>query len=128
MMERAMFQFTEQVQRITDRQQRSAQVMRQRADDERIERDRRAVENVTAARTKLALQQRAEATARQAAADEETRRETAWLNFYRKPAWCDDPPSIEALVQCANQHIRAKRSFEAAYKPGDSRQNLNDGN
>jgi len=31
---------------------------------------------------------------------------------------CDNNPNQEQLVECANQHIRAKRKFEEAYAAG----------
>jgi len=57
--------------------------------------------------------QEAEDAARGAAQEEEQARAAAWAKFYRPSASCRDSVSVE----CANAYIRAKRAFEAQYKP-----------
>jgi hypothetical protein len=51
--------------------------------------------------------------------DEAIRRDTTWAKFYRKPERCNEAPSSEMLVQCANEYIRARRAFESAYAQGN---------
>lgn len=45
------------------------------------------------------------------------KKEAAWQRFYQKPAGCEkaDGP---VFIECANQHIRARRSFETLYAAG----------
>ena len=50
--------------------------------------------------------------------EELARRERAWAKFYVKPARCDNSPNGETLMECANEHIRAKRRFETEYAAG----------
>ena len=66
----------------------------------------------------MAARQHAENATRQASLDEAKRREAVWAKFYCKPQLCSGNPSTEALVECANEFIRAKRAFEAAYAAG----------
>ena len=53
--------------------------------------------------------------------DESIRRDTAWAKSYRKPERCNEAPSSEMLVQCANEYIRARPAFESAYAQGKLR-------
>jgi hypothetical protein len=46
------------------------------------------------------------------------RKEKAWAAYYKKPASCDDNPSKDTMVECANHYIRAKRQFEQDYAGG----------
>jgi hypothetical protein len=46
------------------------------------------------------------------------RKERAWNKYYKKPATCEGNPSNEAMTECANHYIRAKRQFEEAYAAG----------
>lgn len=48
---------------------------------------------------------------------ETQKKETAWQKFYRRPAHCDRPEGPQ-FVDCANQHIRARRAFDAQYAAG----------
>lgn len=70
------------------------------------------------ARLNQAAQQRALEDAKRAALEEAARKERAWARFYKRPASCDNNPTPEHMVDCANQHIRAKRQFEDAYAAG----------
>lgn len=36
----------------------------------------------------------------------------AWKSFYTKASECENPPTINAMGECANIEIRAKRKFE----------------
>jgi hypothetical protein len=69
-----------------------------------------------ARRTALAEAQRAQDNARRQALAEAERKERAWGAFYQRPAHCDNPPDGNALVACANEHIRARKRFESTYK------------
>lgn len=69
-------------------------------------------------RAALAEQQRADTSRRKAEIEEATRKELAWSRYYRKPARCDSPPDGPDMVSCANEFIRAKRSFESLYAGG----------
>lgn len=42
-------------------------------------------------------------------------KETAWRRFYQPSAACSNPDT-RPLVECANEHIRARRAFELRYK------------
>lgn len=64
-----------------------------------------------------ALQRQQEQAKRDDMAEVE-RREQAWARFYKRPAHCADPPTGLAMVECANQHIRAKRQFDELYSAG----------
>ena len=50
--------------------------------------------------------------------DEKTREERAWAKFYKRSAYCDNDPTNEHAVQCANEFIRAQRQFREAYVAG----------
>jgi hypothetical protein len=50
--------------------------------------------------------------------DEKTREERAWAKFYKRSAYCDNDPSNEHAIQCANEFIRAQRQFREAYAAG----------
>lgn len=85
-------------------------------DGRRREAQRAAAEQQT--RLNIASQQRALEDAKRAALEEATRRERAWAKFYKRAPHCDNNPNQEQLVECANQHIRAKRQFDEAYAAG----------
>jgi hypothetical protein len=86
------------------------------AEARRREAARLAAEQDT--RLNQAAQQRALEDARRAALEEAARKERAWARFYKRPASCDNNPNPDHMVECANQHIRAKRQFEEAYAAG----------
>ena len=46
------------------------------------------------------------------------RKDRAWAAYYKKPAPCDDNPSKDTMIECANHYIRAKRQFEQDYAGG----------
>jgi uncharacterized protein (DUF39 family) len=50
--------------------------------------------------------------------DEKEREERAWAKFYKRPAYCDNDPTNEHAIQCANEFIRAQRQFREAYVAG----------
>ena len=64
------------------------------------------------------MRQRAREAAEQAAADAARRKERAWERFYQRPAFCNDNPTGAQMVVCANDYIRARRSFEERYSAG----------
>ena len=47
-----------------------------------------------------------------AAAERQAAKERAWLEYYRAPADCEQPPSWEAQVECGNHYMRAKAEFD----------------
>lgn len=47
----------------------------------------------------------------------DARKEAAWQKYYKRSAQCDKPDG-SGFVECANQHIRARRTFEALYAAG----------
>jgi hypothetical protein len=47
-----------------------------------------------------------------AVADRQAAKERAWLEHYRAPADCEQPPSWEAQVECGNHYMRAKAEFD----------------
>lgn len=69
-------------------------------------------------RLEKAAQQRTVEDAKRAAIEEAARKERAWARFYKRPPYCDNSPNQEAMVECANHHIRAKRQFEEGYAAG----------
>jgi hypothetical protein len=46
------------------------------------------------------------------------RKQRAWARYYKKPPHCDDNPTSDTLVECANHYIRARRQFDEAYAAG----------
>jgi type IV secretory pathway VirB10-like protein len=64
------------------------------------------------------MRQRARETANQAAVESARRKERAWQRFYQRPDFCADNPTAAQMVQCANQHIRARKEFEERYAAG----------
>lgn len=48
----------------------------------------------------------------------ETRRQTEWLAYYKKPAYCDELlPDVDS-VGCANDYIRQRRTFDTQFNVG----------
>lgn len=94
-----------------ERARREARVRRAAAEEGQRAEDARR-------RAALAEQQRADTSRRKAQIEEATRKELAWSRYYRKPARCDSPPDGPEMVKCANEFIRAKRSFESLYAGG----------
>lgn len=47
----------------------------------------------------------------------DARKEAAWQKYYKRSPQCDKPDG-SGFVECANQHIRARRAFEAQYAAG----------
>lgn len=62
------------------------------------------------------IQRAREATIQQAQ-ERQSAKESAWSRYYRKPAACENADG-QAFVDCANQHIRAKRQFEQLWAAG----------
>lgn len=66
----------------------------------------------------------ADMAGRQAAAapggplSEMERKQRAWSRYYKKPPYCEENPSSDVLIECANHYIRARRQFEEAYAAG----------
>lgn len=85
---------------------------------------RRDLERAAAAeqdrqRRLLEAQRQREAEARKRAAmDAQQRRDEAWSRFYRQPKRCTDNPTSQVMMECANEHIRKRREFEALYDAG----------
>lgn len=83
------------------------------------ERDRLAAAELDRQRRlREAQRQREEEAQRRAAMDEKQRRAEAWARFYRQPRRCIDNPTSEVMVECANEHIRKRREFDALYDAG----------
>jgi hypothetical protein len=55
---------------------------------------------------------------RSSAQEQHERRERAWARYYRKPPHCDDSPTADAMIDCANHYIRSRRQFDEAYAAG----------
>ncbi len=103
----ALEEFKQQTEKVLLQQQQATKAARDKRLAEQAERDR-------AAAYSAGVRQRAQTAAEDAAA----RRERAWAKYYKRPAMCDNQPSNETMVQCANDHIRAKRQFELDYAAG----------
>lgn len=63
----------------------------------------------------IAERQRDDEDLRRAAVNAVDRKAKAWARFYRKPATCEDV----ATMECANNFIRARRTFEEKYARGE---------
>jgi hypothetical protein len=87
------------------------------AEDARRREAQRAAAEQQARREKAA-QQRSTEDAKRAAIEEAARKERAWLKFYKRSPYCDNNPNNEQMMDCANQHIRARRQFEESYAAG----------
>ena len=103
----ALEEFTKQTGRILQQQQQATQTARTRALAEKAEQERAAAYAAAARQRALT-----------AATDAAMRRERAWAKYYKRPALCDDQPSNETMMKCANDHIRAKRQFDIDYEAG----------
>jgi hypothetical protein len=82
----------------------------------RAERDRARQHDAALARhaaeTAAADAEHRHALALAAVADRQAAKERAWLQFYRAPADCEQPPSWEAQVACGNHYMRARAEFD----------------
>ena len=107
MAQAAIEQITQQANKMLLQQQQAAQAARDRAIADKAEQER-------AAAYAAAARQRAQT----AATDAAIRRERAWAKYYKRTALCDDQPSNETMMKCANEHIRAKRQFDLDYEAG----------
>ena len=107
MAQAAIEQITQQTSKMLIQQQQADQAARDRSLAEKAEQERAAAYAATA-------RQQAHTSATDAA----MRRERAWSKYYKRPALCDDQPSNETMMKCANEHIRAKRQFDADYEAG----------
>lgn len=58
----------------------------------------------------------AESAQRERAA-EAARKDAAWKTYYQPAPICSDPPDAAAFTKCANDHLKAKKQFEATYQP-----------
>lgn len=47
------------------------------------------------------------------------KKEAAWRSYFTPADYCDNPPTMKAMVECGNAHIRAKREFEIKWERGD---------
>lgn len=86
--------------------------------DTQLEQQRQARERERAAadeRQHTADQQRAGEVQKRATQAEVDRKEAAWKRVYRPSPGCE---AASTSVECANEHIRAKREFESKYSPG----------
>lgn len=92
---------------------------------QQIERDRqRAAAAQAAARQQEADRKLAEAAVQRAreleardAIERQAMKENAWKRYYQRPESCDRAEG-QAFIECANQHIRAKRKFEELWAAG----------
>jgi hypothetical protein len=86
--------------------------------DTQLEQQRQARERERAVadeRQRTADQQRAGEDQKRAVQAEVDRKESAWKRFYKPSPGCE---AASTSVECANEHIRAKREFEARYAAG----------
>ena len=105
--QRTFENMADQATQMQIKAQQAAQQAMSRVKADQAERERQVRERADGERA-AAAQRR----------EDEARRERAWAKYYTKPSRCDNAPSDETLVQCANEYIRAKRAFEAEYAAG----------
>ncbi len=102
---------TETVTRTTSRIQQQAQDMAAQA-QARAEREK--AERVEAKRR----QEQAEANQIAALNAEVARREASWAKFYVPSPFCKNPDN-SATMECANEHLRAKKAFDKQWAAGE---------
>jgi LPS O-antigen subunit length determinant protein (WzzB/FepE family) len=107
MAQAAIEQITKQADKMMQQQQQAAQAARDRALAEKAEQERASAYAADARRR-----------AQTAATDAAMRRERAWAKYYKRSPLCDNQPSNETMMKCANEHIRAKRQFDVDYEAG----------
>lgn len=95
-------QTQEQIVRERDRAAAAQAAARQQ------EADRRGIEAATQRAKELEAKERL---------NRQTAKEEAWKRYYQRPDTCDRAEG-QAFVECANQHIRAKRKFEELWAEG----------
>ena len=105
--QQAIEQIGQQAKKMLIQQQQANQAARDKRLAEQAERDRIAAEQAAGRQQ-----------ARSAASDAAIRRERAWAKYYKRSPMCDNQPSNETMVKCANEHIRAKRQFDEDYDAG----------
>lgn len=89
---------------------------------ERSRREHEQAERISAEADAKAAQARENAVmaaeaAQRAKAAEAARKDTAWKAYYKPAGICSDPPDATTFTKCANDHLRAKKQFEATYRP-----------
>lgn len=106
LVETTVEQVTRSTATITEQARRVAAEARERSARRRAERDaaRRAADDAEAARIAAAF----------AEAD---RREAAWQAFYVRSEFCRSPDN-RTTMECANEHLRAKKEFEQRWADG----------
>lgn len=71
-----------------------------------------AIERERTKQKQLELEYKRQQVADAQVKEEERRRmEAAWSRYYQKPARCERPKPAD-LVECGNDHIRARRKFD----------------
>lgn len=104
----------EQIMRVGQDALQRAQAQAQQQQREAVERQAKNEAKEAQRLQVLAEQQRGAAEARLAAQQAEERKAKAWARFFRPSPACADA----ATTECANEFIRAKRSFEEKYARG----------
>jgi hypothetical protein len=79
-------------------------------------RNREAAQQLADQRREAATRQRlADENAARSALDLELRREREWQSYYKRPASCDTSlPNVDS-IGCANDYIRARRTFDERF-------------
>lgn len=106
---------------LTSSTQRESAAVMERAKAQQAEATRRAAEAERVRLEDEAARTRSELAAARLEQQEAARKEAAWAAFFQPKKACDDPPDSATLVECGNDHIRAKREFEERWERGDLR-------
>ena len=101
--------------------QRQSAAAVERAKAQQAETMRRASEERNEQLAADAAQARMEMATARLEQQEAARKEAAWQAFFQPRKVCDNPPDSATLVECGNDHIRAKREFEDRWERGDLR-------
>ena len=105
-MNEAVMTINKQTQQQIERERERAAAAQAAARQQEVE--RKAME--------AAVQRARELEAKETVA-RQTQKEDAWKRYYQRPETCDRAEG-QAFVECANQHIRAKRKFEELWAAG----------
>lgn len=96
---------------ISEFNKNTAQAKREQKEARQI----RAEADAKAAQARTNAVMQAE-TAQRKRAVEAAQKEAAWKAYYQPAPICSDPPDSAAFTKCANDHLRAKKQFEATYR------------
>lgn len=106
------------VQTATETVTKAASAVQKQAQDMAAQAQARAEREKTERAEAQRLQREAEASRIATLNAEAARREASWAKFYVPSPFCKNPDN-RATMECANEHLRAKKEFDRKWAAGE---------